>query len=162
MRQGIRRMVVTALGVVLAAAVMAAPASAQPIGKATGGGTVGGVSPFKLSFNAQGLDPLDTSAAKGSVELSSDGSHLKGNVTCFVQIGNEAYFAGEIEKGTGGFDPAQGLTGRAVYAISVQDNGESGDPDLVSFIAQVDVPFECFGAGPPANPLENGNIQVSG
>jgi hypothetical protein len=166
MRISISRVVVAAAVAALAAASLAGPAVAASAGKATGGGSVAAdlsnpFAPYDISFNAQGVaDDTNPFAAKGHIHFKNEGGHFTGDVTCYVQVGDTAFFSGEILKGTGGLDPAQGATGRAFYSVSVQDNSEGGQPDLISFIAAVDVPFQCFDAGAPTSELATGNIQV--
>jgi NS3 polyprotein peptidase S31 len=167
MRTRILRAVVAAAVSALVAASLAGTAVAASAGKATGGGSVAAdlsnpFAPYNISFNAQAVsDDTNPFAAKGHVHFKNEGGHFSGDVTCYAQSGDTAFFSGEILKGTGGLDPAQGVTGRAFYTVSVQDNGEGGSqPDLISFIAAVDVPLNCFDAGAPTSELATGNIQV--
>ena len=140
--------------VLVAVFVMAlvAPALAAPAPKATGGAGWANVDrgfTVHASFNAHGgLVP------KGNVNVfTSDGSvDYKGDVTCYMEDGNQAAFSGPITQGGGGF---------TWFIIWVEDNGEGANasgPDMIQTSRRNSDPG-C-NTQEPVQEVEMGNIQV--
>ena len=130
-------------------------ASAQVgAGKTTGSGSVASgnpFAPFQINVNARGIVAGTDVLPAGRVTFRNDEFSFEGDVACYFQSGNVADISGPIVDSKG-LDSDNGF-----YALSVQDNGQD---DLVSFNAVEGLPLFCGDAGPPALPLEGGNIQV--
>lgn len=152
------------LALVPVSSAMAAPS----FGKATGSGAVAAnpdstFTPYKFHFTAQGLDPTDATAAKGEVQFSNSAGSFHGDVRCYVQFGNQAFFSGNVEQSTGEFIPPvpDGFT--ATYAAHAVDNGDGPSaPDAIGVNALV-APSElgCFGAAFQSDPVVQGSVQVT-
>ncbi|HEX8051421.1 MAG TPA: hypothetical protein VF517_00395 [Thermoleophilaceae bacterium] len=137
---------------VIAALALAAPAQADTPadGHTTGAGTVTDLgnpfAPVRINVNASSVDGV----AQGRVSVRNGEFRFVGDVQCYVQVGNTVEIAGQVVK-------SKTLDG-GYYALSIQDNGETGD--LVSLNASADIPLLCGQAGMPVFALEDGNLTV--
>ncbi|HEX8073943.1 MAG TPA: hypothetical protein VF545_03085 [Thermoleophilaceae bacterium] len=152
------------------ALVAAGTASAQTLspGHANGHGSVAedtgnSFTPYKFSFNAQGVTVGGDVAPAGGVRFSNPGGSFRGSVDCYFQADNEAFFSGHVESSHGDLVP-EALQGQiATYSAHVVDNGEGSDspPDTIGFTAIMG-PFslDCFSAALLADTVATGQVQV--
>ncbi len=129
----------------------ATPPTVNTEGKATGGvQATAGSATLKLDFNAHG-----GTSVKGNVNYSNSlGDRFMGKVDlCYVQSGNEAVFAGTVNKGT---------VSEQYFLVEVQDNGEGKkmtSPDALRVRLFNDKP-DCTLSGAFPGLVTKGNIQV--
>ena len=143
-----------------------AGADSPTVGKATGSGSVAEnpdstFTPFKFRFTAQGISVGTDATPKGEVQFSNPAGSFHGDVECYFQSGNEAFFSGLIEQSTGEFVPPvpDGFT--ASYAAHAVDNGNGATPDQIGFNSTVaPIGLDCFSAAFQSDPVAQGSIQV--
>lgn len=103
---------------------------------------------MKLDFNAH-------SNPKGQVNYSdSSGTKFKGKVDmCYSQSGNEAIFAGTVNKGN---------VSEKYFIVAVQDNeqGKNSDPDMVGVVLTDVIPTCVWDNSFLTAEVQNGNLVV--
>ena len=137
------------MSVVVLAGLSVGAAEAAGGGPKATGGAHSGVS--DLSFNAQGTPQ----ASKGRVNYRGVDISFKGEVTCYLQDGNEATFTGVIRKSEGTTD--------TTFSVEVVDGGEGAgamDTFAVDTFASGQEPDACEGNDETDQLVINGNIQV--
>ena len=143
---------------------------------------------FKVHNEEDPLNPLNTTAAKGTVvwrtsnvpnhpDPSCSDGHVRINVTCMAAVASTqntmpaaAEIKGFVTEATGHYADlapgsplclANGINGYCVVLTDATDGRKTGNPDTINQVLDFShAPYTCVPPGSPQNPLVSGNITI--